>query len=66
MAMKLRITIEDVPGQWDVELPDDHELVRYAARQRDLNGRYGFDAVTDFQLALTAAIREDLRVEVIP
>jgi hypothetical protein len=64
--MMFRLEVVGLKGHWDVEIPEDHEFIKWANKQRDESGRKGWDAVAVFERAVRNCIGEDLKVSIIP
>jgi hypothetical protein len=64
--VRLRLTVTEIDGHWDFDLPEDHPFVQHACEQRDLSGAAGWDAVATFQNALGDCVAENVGIEVIP
>ena len=64
--MRVRITIEGLEGNWDVDIPEEHSFIEWACQKQDEGDKMGWDAVAAFEGAIRDCISEELSVEIIP
>jgi hypothetical protein len=64
--MRVRIKVEGLEGHWDVDIPEEHEFIKWACEKRDEGGAIGWDAVAAFEGAIRDCITDEMTVDIIP
>ena len=65
MRIKIDMNDEKIKPCY-MDIPENHDYVEYANKRRDESGAIGWDAVSEFEVAIRERIAEDMSVGVVP